>query len=70
MKIQNKIKYVRTHTLEMTKRQNTFEVNFHFNEEHRYRDTKKGEYSNFIIVIVNLITDLTYGFADPRVKNQ
>ena len=24
----------------------------------------------FIIVIVNLITDLTYGFADPRVKNQ
>ncbi len=24
----------------------------------------------FIIVIVNLITDLTYGFADPRVKHQ
>lgn len=24
----------------------------------------------FIIVIVNLMTDLTYGFADPRVKNQ
>jgi ABC-type dipeptide/oligopeptide/nickel transport system permease component len=24
----------------------------------------------FIIVIVNLITDLTYGFVDPRVKHQ
>lgn len=24
----------------------------------------------FIIVIVNLMTDLTYGFADPRIKNQ
>jgi len=24
----------------------------------------------FIIVVVNLITDLTYGFVDPRVKNQ
>ncbi len=24
----------------------------------------------FIIVLVNLVTDLTYGFADPRVKNQ
>jgi ABC-type dipeptide/oligopeptide/nickel transport system permease component len=24
----------------------------------------------FIIVLVNLLTDLTYGFIDPRVKRQ